>query len=99
MFEIHLIEYKYVTVTNTITEQTTANLPTITTEVVEETTTTTAGTEFHEWNIEIICIDSFWINGGIIGCSVSYIFNIFFVQYLQLTSGFWLKEEWFAQRL
>ena len=48
MFEIHLIEYKYVTVTNTITEQTTANLPTITTEVVEETTTTTAGTEFHE---------------------------------------------------
>ena len=48
MFEIHLIEYKYVTVTNTITEQTTANLPTITTAVVEETTTTTAGTEFHE---------------------------------------------------
>ena len=48
MFEIHLIEYKYVTVTNTITEQTTANLPTITTVVVKETTNTTAGTEVHE---------------------------------------------------
>ena len=37
-----------VTVTNTMTEQTTANLPTITTALVEETTTTTAGTEFQE---------------------------------------------------
>ena len=38
------------TETNTITEQTTANLPTI---------TTTAGKELYESNIEIICLGKF----------------------------------------
>ena len=43
-----------VTETNTITEQATTNLPTITTAEVEITRTTTSGKEFHESNIEII---------------------------------------------